>query len=81
MDALTLIVTVPAIVAIVTVLKRFGLRGPWTLLAAILVAIALNVGNYYLGTYGGYQAAVEGLILGLAAGGTYDLAKTAAPKL
>lgn len=77
MDTLDIALSVPAIVAIVTLAKAFGVTGKWALLAAVVVGVALNVAAYYLGTSGGYQAAVQGLLVGLAAAGLYDTAKVA----
>lgn len=80
MDTLTTILSVPAVVAIVEILKRFGVAGKWALAAALLVAVALNVADYYLAASGLYAAVTAGLLLGLSAAGLYDVAKTAAPK-
>lgn len=80
MDGMNTLLSVPAVLAIVELAKRFGLNGPWSMLAAVVVAIAINIGDYYLGTAGAWQAATQGLLLGLAAAGLYDVAKTAAPK-
>lgn len=73
MDAITTIATVPAILALVNLGKRLGLNGRLALLSAVVLGIAVNVANYYLGAEPGYQAAVQGLILGLAAAGLYDI--------
>jgi len=80
MDATTTILSVPAVVAIVELLKSFGVGGKWALVAAVIVAVALNVAEYVWSTSGLYHAVVSGLLLGLAAAGLYDVAKTAAPK-
>lgn len=79
MDTLSTILSVPAVVAIVTLLKSFGVVGKWAMLAALVVAIALNVAAYLWGTSGLFAAVVAGILLGLSAAGLYDLAKTAAP--
>lgn len=79
-DTLTTILSVPAVVAIVELLKSFGVAGKWALLAALVVAVALNVADYLWATSGLYGAVVAGLLLGLSAAGLYDVAKTAAPK-
>lgn len=47
-------------------------------LAAVVVAVLLNVGAYLWATSGLYSAVIAGLLLGLAAAGLYDTAKTAA---
>lgn len=80
MDGMNTLLSVPAVLAIVELMKRFGLSGPWSMLAAVVVAIAINLGDYYLGTAGAWQAATKGLLLGLAAAGLYDVARTAAPR-
>ena len=80
MDVTTTILTVPAVVAIVELGKSLGLAGRWALLAAVVVAIALNVANYLWATSGLYGAVVAGLLLGLAAAGLHDTAKTASDR-
>jgi len=79
MDTLTTILSVPAVVAIVELLKSFGVAGKWALLAALVVAVALNVAAYLWATSGLFDAVTAGLLLGLSAAGLYDVAKTAAP--
>lgn len=74
MDAITTIATVPAIVALVNLLKKMGIAGKASLAAAIGLGVAINVANYYLATNGAYQAGVEGLMLGLGAAGLWDVA-------
>ena len=73
MDAVMTLASVPAILALVNFGKQIGLNGRVSLVAAVLLGVGINVANYYLGDFGGYQAAVEGLILGLAAAGLYDI--------
>ena len=75
MDTMSTVLSVPAVVAIVTLAKAFGVTGRWALLAAVVVAVALNVADYLWATSGLYGAAVAGLLLGLAAAGLYDVAK------
>ena len=77
MDTITLIATVPAILALVNLAKDLGLGSSRAMLLAVLLGVALNVADYYLATSGGYQAAVQGLILGLSAAGLYDVTKAA----
>ena len=72
------VVSIPAILAIVNLLKGVGLAGKWSALVAVLVAVLLNVANFYLAASGGYQAIMGGLILGLSAAGLYD-ASSASP--
>lgn len=80
MDTVTTILSVPAVLAIVQLLKSFGVAGKWALLAAVIVAVALNVADYLWATSGLYGSVVSGLLLGLAAAGLYDAARAAAPK-
>lgn len=67
--------TVPAILAIVNLLKDFGVSGKWSMLAAVTVGVALATGEYFLATYGVYHAVASGLLLGLGAAGLYDAAR------
>ena len=73
MEYVVAIASVPAIIAIVNFLKSFGVQGRWAMLAAVLVGVALNLANLYLGEESAYQAAVAGILTGLAASGLYDL--------
>ena len=73
MEYIGMIASVPGVVAVVNLLKKLGLSSKLALVAAVVVGIALNVGNYYLGGEGAYQAAATGLIIGLGAAGVYDL--------
>lgn len=82
MDAANVILTVPAVLAIVELLKRFGVVGRWAMLAAVGIAVALYAGAYFLDGSGAWQAVTQGLLVGLAAAGLYDAAQVAgkAPK-
>ena len=80
MDTVTTILSVPAVPAIVEFLKSFGVTGKWALLAAVIVAVALNIADYLWSASGLYGAVISGLLLGLAAAGLYDTARAAAPK-
>lgn len=80
MDTLNTVLSVPAVLAIVQLAKSFGVIGKWALLLAVAVAVALNVAAYLWSASGLYSAIVAGLLLGLAAAGLYDAAKTAAPQ-
>lgn len=73
MEAVMTLASVPAILALVNFGKQLGFTGKVSLVAAVVLGIGINVANYYLGDFGGYQAAVQGLILGLAAAGLYDI--------
>lgn len=73
MEPVIILATAPAIVALVNLCKRFGLTGAWSALVAVVLGVALAVGDYLWGASGLYQAAAGGLLLGLAAAGLYDL--------
>lgn len=75
MESITLIATIPAILALVNLAKRFGLTANLALLTAVVLGVALNVADYLWSGSGVYQATVQGLILGLSAAGLYDVAK------
>lgn len=79
MDTVNLVLSVPMVVALVELAKRTGLPTRWALLLAIALGIALSTASYYWATSGLFAAVMEGLLLGLAAAGLYDAAKTAAP--
>ena len=73
MDAVTTIATVPAIVALVNLVKGLGLSGKWSALVAVLLGVAVNVAISLWGSAAWFEAAATGLILGLGAAGLYDL--------
>ena len=74
MDAVTTLVTVPAVLAIVNLLKdTFNINGKYSALLAVIIGVGLNIANYALGDAGWYQAAAQGLILALGASGLYDM--------
>ena len=71
------IISVPAIVAIVNLLKGLGLTGKWSALAAVLIAVGLVAGQAYAPSEL-FQTISNGLTLGLGAAGLYDVtSKTA----
>lgn len=74
MDPVTTLLTVPGIVALVNLGKRFGLSGPWAALAAVLLGVGLALFQYAAGAQGWYPIVLDGLQYGLAAAGLYDLA-------
>ncbi|MDD7687532.1 MAG: hypothetical protein PT944_06435 [Actinomycetaceae bacterium] len=84
MDVITL-ATIPAVLALVNLAKKFGVRGKWATLAAVLIGISVQfldaAATYAWQSYGldwHYLARIlsQGLILGLSAAGLYDLAPT-----
>ena len=78
MDAITTLATVPAVIALVNLLKyTFNINGRYSALLAVIIGVGLNIANYALGDAGWYQAAAQGLILALGASGLYDITNTA----
>lgn len=78
MDAITTLATVPAVIALVNLIKNtFNINGRYSALLAVIIGVGLNIANYALGDAGWYQAAAQGLILGLGSSGLYDITNTA----
>lgn len=75
MDAVLTLATVPAVLAIVNLLKSVGLSGKWSALAAVVVAVGITISSELFGDHPVYAAAATGLILGLSAAGLYDATK------
>jgi len=76
METITILATIPAILALTNLAKSLGLAGRWSALLAVLLGVGLNVADWALAGQGWYAAAADGLILGLSAAGLYDLAQT-----
>lgn len=76
MNAVTLLATIPAILALVNLAKQLGLPAKAALVVAVLLGVGLNVADYLWASVALYQAISNGLILGLSAAGLYDVAKT-----
>ena len=75
------IFSVPGIIALCNLLKAFGVRGKWSMLASVLLGVCFGLLDAYVG--GGditgrafVMAGSAGLITGLAAAGLYDLTNT-----
>ena len=81
LDTVTLIATVPAIIALVNLAKRFGVKDQWATLLAVVLGVLLNVADYAWHDTGWYAAATTGLILGLGAAGLYDVTNKDAPAI
>lgn len=78
MDAITTLATVPAVIALVNLIKNtFNINGRYSAIIAVILGIGLNMASYALGDMGWYQAACQGLVLGLGASGLYDITNTA----
>lgn len=75
MDPITTLLSVPAIIAIVQLLKSFGVAGKYALLAAVLIPVAGQVIVYEFDESGLLPVIAQGILLGLAAAGVYDAAK------
>lgn len=74
-----LVALMPAVVGLVNFIKAFGLTGKWLTVVSMVVGIALALAAQLLPS-GTFQIAYNGLILGLAASGLYDLATMATAK-
>ena len=72
-DFITTLATVPAIVALTNLGKRLGLPSRAALLLAVLLGVGLSLAQWAWAGAGWYDAAANGLILGLGAAGLYDL--------
>ena len=66
------IASIPAILALTNLAKSLGLSGKASALLAVILGVALAVAQYELAGYAWYQAAAQGMILGLSAAGLYD---------
>lgn len=71
-----LVALMPAVVGLVNFVKSFGLTGKWITLVSMVIGIVLALAAQLLPA-GTFQIAYNGLILGLAASGLYDLATMA----
>lgn len=82
MELLTTIATVPAVIALVTLLKKLGLPSKFGALAAVLLGVAVvlldTLSSGRLVNW--YELAATGIILGLSASGLYDGAKVIGAK-
>lgn len=76
-----MLASIPAILAIVNLCKSYGLKGNWSAVLAVVLGVAINLANFFLGADPAYQVAVSGLLMGLAAAGFYDVGKSAATKV
>ena len=74
METVTTILSVPAVLALVELGKRLGVRGQWALLLAVVIAVVLNVAAHFWGATELFGAVAAGLLTGLADAGLYDVA-------
>lgn len=70
---MSILLTVPAIVALTNLAKRTGLPSKWSPLVSVLVGVAVACGDAYSTGAGYLDAVARGIILGLTASGLYDL--------
>lgn len=76
METAITLASVPAVLAIVNLMKSFGVKGKYAALAAVAVGVVLNLAVELAGQSPAFQAAATGLILGLSAAGLYDATNT-----
>lgn len=76
MEALATLLTVPAIVALVTILRDLGLPSKLAPVAAVVLGVGIGIVGQQLGHIPVVQAGADGLLVALAAAGVYDVAKT-----
>ncbi|MDD7505545.1 MAG: hypothetical protein PUK40_06360 [Actinomycetaceae bacterium] len=72
MEAVTTLATIPAVVALVNLVKQFGITGRWASLTAVTLGVVLACAQTYLPS-GILATITTGLTLGLGAAGLYDL--------
>lgn len=70
---MSILLTVPAIVALTNLAKRTGVPSRWAPLVSVLVGVAVACGDAYSTGAGYLDAVARGIILGLTASGLYDL--------
>ena len=70
---MSILLTVPAIVALTNLAKRTGLPSKLAPLVSVLVGVAVACGDAYSTGAGYLDAVARGIILGLTASGLYDL--------
>lgn len=82
MDWITTIVSIPAILAAVNIMKNYGLPSNWAPVISVVVgAIMAVVASYIqMQTFDNLPAALMiGIVTGLSASGMYDVTKTELP--
>lgn len=81
LDPALTIATVPAILAVVNLIKRLAPRlGAWAALVAVVLGVTFSVAQWAWAAEEWWSAATHGLLIGLAAAGLYDLAPSDAPR-
>lgn len=79
--AITTLVTVPAILGLVTIARDLGIPAKFAPALAVLFGVGVAVAEQQLGHLPAFQAGVGGLLVGLAASGVYDASKLAGGRL
>lgn len=72
--------TIPAILALTNLAKRLGLTGTGAVAVAVVLGVAITLAEHAWSASEWWQAAAQGLLLGLAAAGLYDVATTITPR-
>lgn len=70
--------TIPGVLAIVEMIKKFGLPSDYAPIAALVIGVLLNI---LVKQSFGVDALVQGLLLGLSASGLWSGGKTLGAKL
>lgn len=70
---MSILLTVPAIVALTNLAKRTGLPSKFAPLVSVLAGVAVACGDAYSTGAGYLDAVARGIVLGLTASGLYDL--------
>lgn len=70
---MSILLTVPAIVALTNLAKRTGLPSKLAPLVSVLAGVAVACGDAYSTGSGYLDAVARGIVLGLTASGLYDL--------
>lgn len=70
---MSILLTVPAIVALTNLAKRTGIPSRLAPLVSVLAGVAVACGDAYSTGSGYLDAAARGIVLGLTASGLYDL--------
>lgn len=70
---MSILLTVPAIVALTNLAKRTGLPSKLAPLVSVLAGVAVACGDAYSTSSGYLDAVARGIVLGLTASGLYDL--------
>lgn len=72
--------TIPAILALTNLAKRLGLTGTVSVAVAVVLGVAITLAEHAWSASEWWQAAAQGLLLGLSAAGLYDVATTITPR-